>query len=81
MNATTIQGFKLGTYKCEELSVGVTALGHLDVLGVLGMDFIDKFVWVIDTSNNCLAFEKQEELDKEGNEIRNTLNLIIGNKF
>ncbi|MGL4737648.1 MAG: aspartyl protease family protein [Cellulosilyticaceae bacterium] len=78
MNTTNIQGFKLGTYKSEKLSVGVADLSHLDVLGVLGMDFIDEFIWVIDTTNNCLAFEKQETLDSGNNDISKTLNLIIG---
>ena len=78
MYYTTIQGFKLGTYASETLAAGVADLSHLDVLGVLGMDFIDQFVWVIDTTNSCLAFQRQEELDKEGNEIGNTLNLILG---
>ncbi len=77
MHHTKIEGFKLGTYKSEVLDIGVANLSHLDILGVLGMDFIDQFVWVIDTTNNCLAFEKQEDLDRENDNIEKTLNLIL----
>ena len=79
MYHAVVQGFKLGTYNSEALKIGVANLSHLDVLGVLGMDFIDQFVWVIDTTNSCLAFEHQANLEENDEDVKNTLNLILKN--
>ncbi len=64
MSTTTITNFRLGDYTTTKLQIGVTDMSHLDTIGVIGMDFIDQFVWVINTSQNGLFFLTQDELNE-----------------